>query len=374
MQAKHKERAIKQKSLFAPPRKEGSEPSFDAAGAAPTDGHGLASRSPPGSPIRTGTSLAAAAAGTAGPSSLSGSARVDSPGGRPRLQLARRTKPLPKLEIKQVAAPDDDDVDGQSADRAHRKDSAAGGSTPKANGSNAGRGDEPSGPGGMKILARPKEQQSDDKKEGKGRVIDVAASKRLISGALGGSGGKGGASAGSGKGSNKPGGGARVIGKTEVVSSPNGTVEYRITIGDGDDDHDDESASASSSTGPSKGRGSRRGRGRGSGRGGSGGGGGRGGKGRGGRGRGQGRGGDSPGGGGRGGGNDGEKGKAPKNEKKQHRAPSRYEKQSDGSVKLYKGKSKGSGKGGSAGNKQTGSKPSSLSAAAAKSGGKGGKK
>ena len=373
MQAKHKERAIKQKSLFAPPRKEGSEPSFDAAGAAPTDGHGLASRSPPGS-IRTGTSLAAAAAGTTGPSSLSGSARVDSPGGRPRLQLARRTKPLPKLEIKQVAAPDDDDVDGQSADRAHRKDSAAGGSTPKANGSNAGRGDEPSEPGGMKILARPKEQQSDDKKEGKGRVIDVAASKRLISGALGGSGGKGGASAGSGKGSNKPGGGARVIGETEVVSAPDGTVEYRITIGDGDDDHDDESASASSSTGPSKGRGSRRGRGRGSGRGGSGGGGGRGGKGRGGRGRGQGKGGDSPGGGGRGGGNDGEKGKAPKNEKKQHRAPSRYEKQSDGSVKLYKGKSKGSGKGGSAGNKQTGSKPSSLSAAAAKSGGKGGKK
>ena len=290
--------------------------------------------------------MAAAAAG-GGLSSLS--ARLDSPGGggRPRLQLAPRTKPLPKLEIKVLA---DDD---SAADR--------GTSSNQSQNAGNGGGDEGNAP--MKILARPKDQNIGDKaekdKDGKGRVIDVAASERLIAGALGGLGGK------SGKGGAKSNstGGPRVVGETEVVSAPDGTVQYRITIGDDDGDeddhdHDDESISASSGTGPNRGRGGRKGRGRG------GGGGGRGGRGHGGRGRGR----TGGGGGGRGGGggDGGEKGKAPKNEKKQqHRAPSRFEKQSDGSVKLYKGKSKGSGKGNAS---KTGSKQSSLSTAAAKGG------
>ena len=367
----HKERAEKQKSLFAPPRKEGSERSIDS------HSHSLASRSPPASPVRVGgTSLAAAAAG-GGLSSLS--ARLDSPGGgRPRLQLAPRTKPLPKLEIKKVVPANDDNdddagavaADQNTANHGHQNDASDDG---KQGGSDKGNVSTPSEPGEMKILARPKDKKKEDNetardKDGKGKVIDVAASKRLISGALGGLGGK------SGKGGAKSTGGARVVGETEVVSAPDGTVSYRITIGgddddvdDHDDDHDDESASASSSTGPNRSRGSRRGRGRG---GGGGGRGGRGGKSHGGRGRGR------TGGGGHGGGGGGdgeEKSKASKSEKKQqqqHRAPSRYEKQKDGSVKLYKGKgSKGSGKGSASGKtKQIGSKQSSLSAAASKGG------
>lgn len=362
----HKERAEKQKGLFAPSRKEGSERSIDS------HSHSLASRSPPASPVRVGgTSLAAAAAG-GGLSSLS--VRLDSPsGGRPRLQLAPRTKPLPKLEIKKVPPNDDDDDDDAVADQntanQGRQDDVS--DDGKQGGSDMGNASTPSKPGEMKILARPKDQKKEDDKtgkdkDGKGKVIDVAASKRLISGALGGLGGK------SGKGGAKSTGGARVVGETEVVSAPDGTVSYRITIGGDDDDdhdhdHDDESASASSSTGPSRNRGNRRGRGRG-----GGGRGGRGGRTHGGRGRGRTRGG--VGGRGRGGDGDGEeKSKASKSEKKQqqqHRAPSRFEKQSNGSVKLYKGKSsKGAGKGGASGNtKQTGSKQSSLSAAASKGG------
>ena len=357
----HKERAEKQKSLFAPPRKEGSERSIDS------HSHSLASRSPPASPVRVGgTSLAAAAAG-GGLSSLS--ARLDSPGGgRPRLQLAPRTKPLPKLEIKKVVPANDDNdddagavaADQNTANHGHQNDASDDG---KQGGSDKGNAPMPSEPGEMKILARPKDQKKEDDKTGKdkdskGKVIDVAASKRLISGALGGLGGK------SGKGGAKSAGGARVVGETEVVSAPDGTVSYRITIGGDDDDddhdHDDESASSSSSTGPNRSRGNRRGRGRG-----GGGRGGRGGRTHGGRGRGR------TGGGGRGRGGDGEeKSKASKSEKKQqHRAPSRFEKQSDGSVKLYKGKSSKGGKGGASGNtKQTGSKQSSLSAAASKGG------
>ena len=350
----HKERAEKQKSLFAPPRKEGSERSIDS------HSHSLASRSPPASPVRAGgTSLAAGG----GLSSLS--ARMDSPtGGRPRLQLAPRTKPLPKLEIKKVAPANDDDdavADQNTANQGRQGDGSDDG---KKGGSEKGNASTPSEPGEMKILARPKDQKKEDDKRGKdqdskGKVIDVAASKRLISGALGGLGGK------SGKGGAKSTGGARVVGETEVVSAPDGTVSYRITIGgdDDDDDHDHDDESASSSTGPNRSRGNRRGRGRG-----GGGRGGRGGRTHGGRGRGR----TGGGGGGRGRGGDGEeKSKASKSEKKQqHRAPSRFEKQSDGSVKLFKGKSsKGGGKGGASGNtKQTGSKQSSLSAAASKGG------
>lgn len=358
----HKERAEKQKSLFAPSRKEGSERSIDS------HSHSLASRSPPASPVRVGgTSLATAAAG-GGLSSLS--ARLDSPsGGRPRLQLAPRTKPLPKLEIKKVPANDVDAVDDENASNQDQQNDA--GDNGKQGGSDKGNASTPSEPGKMKILTRPRDQKKEEEKTGKnkagknseGKVIDVAASKRLISGALGGLGGK------SGKGGAKSTGDARVVGETEVVSAPDGTVSYRITIGGDDDDddhdhdHDDETASASSSTGPNRSRGNRRGRGRG-----GGGRGGRGGRAHGGRGRGR------TGGGGRGRGGDGEeKSKASKSEKKQqqqHRAPSRFEKQSDGSVKLhvYKGKSsKGSGKGGATGNtKQTGSKQSSLSAAVSK--------